>query len=187
MRPETHNGGVSEPSGATGAERDRPTVLVSFGTLYVIPHLITPIVQELLHLDVDIRVTLGPVLKEGDFEIRLPRAEFVGFTPLARLLPDADVVLTVGGAGTLLGALSEGIPLVMTPLGADQPHFASLAAAAGTGITFETGKADPSDVAEAVATVLREPAYRAAARRLAGEIAAMHSPSEVARQLIGRC
>lgn len=139
--------------------------------------------QELLHQDIDIRVTLGPRVKADDFEVDSPRVEFVGFTPLAELLPDADVVLTVGGAGTLLGALSAGIPLVMTPLGADQPHFSSRAAAAGAGIAFELGQANPGGVAEAVATVLREPNYREAARKVAAEIANMHSPNEVAERL----
>jgi UDP:flavonoid glycosyltransferase YjiC (YdhE family) len=184
LRPEAYNGGATASSGPATGKSGNPLVLVSFGTIFVVPEIITPIVRELLNHDVDVRVALGPVKTAADFGLDSDRVEFAGFTPLARMLKDVDVVLTVGGAGTVLGSLAHGIPLVMTPQGADQPIHAGRAAAAGAGIAFPLGECAPLPVGEAVATVLSEPGYRQAAQRIAAEIAGMPSADEVAERLI---
>jgi UDP:flavonoid glycosyltransferase YjiC (YdhE family) len=105
--------------------------------------------------------------------------EFVGFTPLVELLRDVDVVLTHGGAGTVLGTLAEGIPMVVVPQGADQPIHAERVAAAGAGIAIPQGDAAPEAVAETVRKVLAAPTYRGLAEKIAG----YDSPADVAEQL----
>ena len=200
LRPEAYTGGgaptsVSGPDAAADscdpdAGRARPRVLVSFGTMFVIPEIITPIARELLKQDTHVLITLGPNRTSEEFDLHSERVEFVEFTPLDRLLGDVDVVVTVGGAGTVLGALAHGVPLVMTPLGADQPLHAGRAQAAGAGIAFPLGECEPQRVAEAVSLVLRTPDYRQAARRVAAEISGMPSPAEVAAKLaaeLGAC
>jgi len=181
LRPEAYTGGAAVP--APSGSRDRPRVLVIFGTLFVIPEVITPIVQALLTRDLDIRVALGPMRTAEEFHVDSDRVEFVGFIPLAQLLSDVDAAVTVGGAGTILGALAHGLPMVLTPLAADQPLHAGRAAAAGAGITFPVGEFKPEDVAEAVANVLEMPDYKEAAQRVAAEIKAMASPTDVAAGL----
>jgi UDP:flavonoid glycosyltransferase YjiC (YdhE family) len=189
LRPEAYTGGtvpveaLGSPAAADSAGRSRPRMLLSFGTVFVVPEIMTPIARELLKQDVDIRLALGPTKTREDFDLDSDRVEFAGFTPLERLLHDVDAVITVGGAGTVLGALAHGLPLVMTPLNADQPLHAGRAAAAGAGITFGIGEAEPRAVADAVTTVLTEPSYRCAAQDLAAQIAAMPSPADVAAQL----
>ena len=189
MRPEAYTGATVpiadpvQPGSAAATERSRPRLLLSFGTIFVFPELMTPIARELLKQDVDIRLALGPAKTRADFDLDSDRVEFVGFTPLERLLHDVDAVITVGGAGTVLGSLAHGLPLVMTPLNADQPLHAGRAAAAGAGIAFGIGQAEPKAVAEAVTTVLTDPSYRTSAQRVAAEIAAMPSPAEVAEKL----
>jgi UDP:flavonoid glycosyltransferase YjiC (YdhE family) len=181
LRPEAYTGGAAVP--APGGERGRPRVLVNFGTLFVVPEVITPIVQALLTSDLDIRVTLGPTRNAEEFDVDSDRVEFVGFTPLAQLLSDVDAVVAAGGAGTILGTLAQGLPMVLTPLAADQPLHAGRAAAAGAAIAFPVGEFKPEQVADAVASVIEEPDYREAAQRIAAEIKAMASPAEVAAEL----
>lgn len=181
MRPEAYTGGTAVP--APGESRVRPRVLVNFGTIFVIPEVITPVVRALLTRDLDIRVTLGPMRNAEEFDVDSDRVEFVGFTPLAQLLSDVDAVVTVGGAGTILGALAHGLPMVLTPLAADQPLHAGRVAAAGAGIAFPVGEFKPDQVAEAVASILGTPGYKEAAQRIAAEIKAMASPAEVAAEL----
>lgn len=118
-----------------------------------------------------------------EFDIDSPRVELVGFTPLQRLLIDVDVVPAVGGAETVIGALAGGIPMVLTPMGADQPIHADRVGTAGAGIAFPLGRFEPEAVVEAVATVLRDATYAQAAKRIATEIAAMYPPKEVAEIL----
>jgi UDP:flavonoid glycosyltransferase YjiC (YdhE family) len=185
LRPQAHRTAGAPSSTRSGSPDGRPRVLVSFGTILVIPEVITPLVERLLAQDVDIRVTLGGAASATDFAVSSDRLEFVSFTPLEELLGDVDVVLSVGGAGTVLGSLAHGIPMVLTPLGADQPIHAGRVAAAGAGIAFPlgAGAADPAGVAKAVATVLATPTYRAAAQQISAEIQALPSPAEVSRHL----
>ena len=184
LRPEAFSAGPETRAGdAAGEPGDRTRVLVTFGTLFMETGFISSLLTELLARDYDLRVTLGLIGSEADFSVHDERIEYVGFTPLAQLLDDVNVVLTVGGAGTVLGALSRAVPMVLTPQGADQPLNAAQVAAAGAGITFPPGAVAPDAVAKAVEDVLARPDYRKAAREIAAEIRAMPSAEEVASVL----
>jgi UDP:flavonoid glycosyltransferase YjiC (YdhE family) len=100
------------------------------------------------------------------------------------LLSGIDAVVTHGGSGTVLGTLAAGLPMVLVPQGADQPQNAQRVAAGGAGIAFPLGEAAPHAVAQALARVLTEPRYRAAAQGIGEEIAATPSAPDVARMLI---
>jgi len=158
-------------------------VLVTFGTFFNAPQVVSPLVRQLSGLDVDIVVSLGLHPDPRQFEVDHSRVTFVPFTPLASLLPGTDAVLAHGGAGTTLGTLSRGIPLVITPQGADQFNQAERVAAVGAGIALQPGEATPEAVTEAVRTVLSEPSYREAAAAVAKDIASMPEPSRVAALL----
>lgn len=95
-----------------------------------------------------------------------PNVRFLGFTPMAHLLTDVAVVVAAGGAGTVLAAMSHGIPMVLLPKGAEKPQNAQRVSAAGAGITIT----DPAHAGDAVRTLLIDPSYRASAERIAGQI-----------------
>lgn len=114
------------------------------------------------------------------------------WVPQQRAFAAASAVVSHGGSGTAYGALAAGLPSVFFPLFADQPSNARTIAAAGAGIAVDTEDlrregmppaAEPADrarlaaladeVAEALATVLRDPAYPAAARRLGDQLNAL--------------
>jgi len=86
--------------------------------------------------------------------------------PQVDVFGHASVVVTHGGSGTTLGALSAGLPLVVVPLFADQPDNARRVEAVGAGVT-----ATPPGMREAIDAVLAEPKFARAAQRLAQEIA----------------
>ena len=97
---------------------------------------------------------------------------------------DVDVVVGHGGAGTTSAALSRGIPIVAVPLFADQGHNARQVAQAGAGVVVDARRID-TDLAPAVATVLGDPSFRAAAGRIAAENAALPSAAEVLGLMLG--
>lgn len=86
--------------------------------------------------------------------------------PMLELLPRLDAVVCHGGMGTVTEALSFGVPLVITPIRHDQPVLARQVAQAGAGIALPFDSTGPAELGAAVAAVLDEPGYRAAARRV---------------------
>ena len=180
LRPEAYRGSADA---TLPPASQRPRVLVTFGTWFNTPEKIGPVLRELSTLDVDIVVTLGLATEPTQYDVDPGRVTFVPFTALDTLLTGVDVVLTHGGAGTTLGSLARGIPMVITPAGADNFVNAAQVAAAGAGIALLPDQATPAATAEAVRTVLAEFRYREAAASVAKEIAAMPTPAEVAAEL----
>ena len=164
----------------------RPTVLVSFGTIYGRPAVLDPILRQLSALDIDLRVTLGRHGSISDYGVGPERVTFVKFKPLRELLAEVDLVVAHGGGGTTLGALADGIPLVLAPQGADQSRVSARVAATGAGIRVPPGPTAPRHVASAVGTVLADPQFRDNARTVAQHIAAMPAPTRVVEQLFPR-
>ncbi|MFC9439921.1 glycosyltransferase [Nocardia sp. NPDC057030] len=99
------------------------------------------------------------------------------FVPYSRLLPHVDVMITNGGYGGVQQALRHGIPLIVAGETADKPEVAARVAYTGAGINLDSASPSPSAVAAAVDRIVRDNSFRAAAGRLAAEMA-RHSPFE---------
>jgi UDP:flavonoid glycosyltransferase YjiC (YdhE family) len=80
------------------------------------------------------------------------------------------------GSGSVIGALAHGLPMVLTPIGADQPHNAARCDALGVARVLDAMRVTPDEVRDAVSSVLKNPAYRHAAKQLRAEIAALPGP-----------
>jgi UDP:flavonoid glycosyltransferase YjiC (YdhE family) len=100
------------------------------------------------------------------------------FIPQALVLPHCDAVVAHGGAGSIMGALAHGLPMVLIPMGADQPGNAARCAHLGVARVLDPVGATPDDVRAAVSAILAEPSVREAAGRLRDEIAALPDPAE---------
>ena len=61
----------------------------------------------------------------------------------ADVLPRCGLVVSHGGSGSLMGALEHGLPSVLTPLGADQPHNARRAAELGVATVLDAASVTP--------------------------------------------
>ncbi len=99
--------------------------------------------------------------------------------PAGVALAGARAVLCHAGAGTLLGALRHGLPVVCWTQGADQFHNARTCEAAGAGIEV----ADAGGAVSGPQAVLADERYRSAAQRLQDELTAMLAPAECASAL----
>ncbi|MFE6894645.1 glycosyltransferase [Streptomyces sp. NPDC057694] len=188
LRPEAHRGpdtpehvGTAAP-GAAPAAGSRPKALLSFGTHFAQPEVLRPLVKALAPT-VDVLATLALTATDENVGSDLDHVEVTRFAPLAELLDGIAVVVTHGGAGTTLGTLARGLPLVVVPQGADQFLQAAAVTSSGTGIAVLPPANDPEMVAKAVAEVLGNPEYRDNALRAAAQIAAMPSPREIADRL----
>jgi UDP:flavonoid glycosyltransferase YjiC (YdhE family) len=113
-------------------------------------------------------------------DIDQDRVRPVGFVPLAKLLPRADLVVTAGGSGTVLASLSRGLPMVIHPFFADQPWNAARLAYVGAAIVID----DVAEAGTAARRITEYPAYREAAKSVATELASLNSADTVLRRLM---
>ena len=86
-------------------------------------------------------------------------------------MPTCAAAISHGGLGTTLRALAHGVPLLLLPLGRDQAFNAARVVEYGAGIQLAPD-AGPAAVAGAVARLLDEPGFAAAAARAAARVAA---------------
>jgi UDP:flavonoid glycosyltransferase YjiC (YdhE family) len=105
------------------------------------------------------------------------------FVPYADLLPHCDAVLTHGGFGTTMMALRHGLPLVVMPLGSDQPWHAANAERLGHGRNITFGEATAADITAAVTAVLDDPSYRERATIVRRELDAMPTLADAAARI----
>jgi len=86
--------------------------------------------------------------------------------PQLALLRHVDAVVTHAGHNTVCESLAHGLPLVCAPIRDDQPVIAGQVQAAGAGLRVRFAHPSPDSIGGAVARVLGEPAFRAAAERI---------------------
>jgi len=89
----------------------------------------------------------------------------------ADVLPYCSAVITHGGHGTVMKALIAGVPLVVVPMGRDQPGNAARVIRVGAGVRVRKN-ASVSALRAAVARVTEDPRYRDGAQRMAARLAA---------------
>ncbi len=159
---------------------DRPLVYVTLGTVFNRDlEVFRAVIEGLRDEPVSVVVTVG---RQNDPSALGPQPANVAvhrYVPQATLLLRCQVAVIHGGAGTMLGALAAGLPLLCLPQGADQHFNADRVVAAGAGRKLLSGEVTADAVRESVAALLGEPGYRDAAGWIAAEIAAMPSPAAV--------
>ena len=115
-------------------------------------------------------VTLGPVLRKESFTVP-ENVVVVESAPHSEVFPEADLVITHAGHGTVMKALSHGLPLVCLPMGRDQNDNAIKIQHHGCGMAL-SAKAGPEKIRKAVLHILSEGAFRKAAAGFQKEIRA---------------
>jgi MGT family glycosyltransferase len=152
------------------ADGPEPLVVVSLSTSYQGQ---APLLQRLLdacaELPVRVVATTGPAVDPASIEAPA-NAQVVQFVPHDDLLPHASLVITHAGLGTVMTALSHGVPLLCVPMGRDQFFNAERVAQLGAGrvLAFD---ADTESIRSAVLGVLDDSGSRDGAKRMANVIA----------------
>jgi MGT family glycosyltransferase len=153
---------------------DRPFVYATLGTVFNVESgdLLARLADALGRLDADALLTIGPGIDPAELGDVAPNVRVAPFVPQRDVLGRCDAVVCHGGSGTLVAALSLGVPVVVLPMGADQPDNADRCEELGVGASLDPVTADAAEIARAVAAVLGDPGVRDAASRLADEAAA---------------
>lgn len=152
-------------------EGEEPLVLVatSTGRTRGSERLLHNVVEALAGLPVRALVTTGPAVAAPSSP--RPGVRVVAAAPHSRVLPEADLVVTHGGHGTVIKALASGRPCLVMPLGRDQPDNAARIVAHRAGMALRRS-ARPRRIAAAVTRLLEDRSYAQAAGELAIRIRA---------------
>ena len=158
--------------------RGLPLVWFTLGTIFnrESGDLFARVVAGLRERPFRVVVTVGRSIDLTVLGVQPANVRVERFVPLAALLPQCDAVVCHGGSGTVVGALAHGRPLVLLPMGADQPHNARRCEALGVGIALDAATAGSSAIAAAVSRVVEGPSYRGQAERLGVEARRLPGP-----------
>lgn len=164
------------------ASDTRPLVVVSFSTTFQ-NHaaVLQRTIDALAALPARVLVTLGGSIKQS--EIRAgPNCIVVESAPHDVVMRQASLVINHGGHGTVMRALVCRAPMLVIPHGRDQNDNAVRVTERGAGLSLMPS-ATADEIRTACARLLREPSFRAAAKRLGDLVAAEAEGSTLVREL----
>jgi UDP:flavonoid glycosyltransferase YjiC (YdhE family) len=168
------------PPSALEGRGGEPVVYLTLGTVFPVESgdLFQRVLAGLRDLEARVVVTVGRDLDPGELGPQPEHVRIERYVPQALLLPHCDLVVSHAGSGSVLGALAHGLPMLLLPIGADQPLNAARCQALGVARTLDALAATPAVIRDAAASLLAEPDPRRAASRIRDEIAVLPDPAE---------
>ena len=157
----------------------RPGVYVTLGTIFnnASGDLFERLLAGLADLDVDVVATVGRATDPADLGPQPAHVRVERFLPQGDVLSDVDLVVSHGGSGSLMATLAHGLPSLLLPLGADQPHNALRAVELGVAATLDAATVTPDQVGASARAVLADGAMRSRCVAVADELQALPSPA----------
>jgi MGT family glycosyltransferase len=167
------SGGETLPSWVTELP-DHPTVYATLGTFFTSrTSLYNAMLDGLKGEPINLIVTVGRQQDPARFGPQPSNVHVERYIPQSLLFSHCDLVVAHAGFGTVLGALSHGLPLVVLDVSADHPMHAARCAALGVGRVLDRDGITPETIREAVRAVLADPTYRRNAEELRDEMATL--------------
>jgi MGT family glycosyltransferase len=170
----------SPPGWLDELDPKRPTVYVTQGSTGS-PRLFEEAATALANTSYQVIMTTAGKLRNGRSFPENVRA--VDFAPGLRIMDRSDVVVCHGGNGTVNQAILTGCPIVGLPGHVDQSLNIARVQELGMGIELESGKGFGRRLSRALETVILDPSYREAARRMQRVAARFDGPVAAAALL----
>ena len=165
---------------------DQPWVHVSEGTIHSQrPFLLLAAAEGLADLPVQVIIATGTHRNPSELGLDnlAPNIHVLSWVPYEHLLPRTSVLVTTGGAGTVMAALQAGIPMLVSPTEWDKPENAKRIVESGAGLRLSPEKITPTRLREAVRKLLDEPSFRENAQRLGRRFQEFDGPKQAAQLL----
>jgi UDP:flavonoid glycosyltransferase YjiC (YdhE family) len=163
----------------------RPIVYFTLGTIFNLESgdLFERVLAGLSELPVSVVVTVGRELEPQALGAQPANVRVEHYVPQSLLLPHCELVVSHAGSGSVVGALAHGLPMVLLPIGADQPLNAARCQDLHVARVLDPFQATAAEVSKAASNVLSDPSYRRSAQRLKAEIDASPGPEHALRLL----
>jgi UDP:flavonoid glycosyltransferase YjiC (YdhE family) len=159
----------------------RPTAFLTLGTgshtslqTAIFEAFIKGLAEEPLNLIVAVGRNNDPTA----FGSLPPNVWIERYVPQTLVFPRCDVVICHAGSGSVMAALTHGLPLVLVPNSADQPQNAGRCAELEVARVLDWVTLDPMIARAAVRDVLSTSSYRQSAEKLRAEIEALPGPEQ---------
>jgi UDP:flavonoid glycosyltransferase YjiC (YdhE family) len=148
----------------------KPLVLVSLSSGFMDQAAtLSRLCKAVARLNVEAIVTTGDAIDPASLEAG-PNTRVTRFVPHDVLLPMTRLVVTHAGHGTVAAAASYGVPMLLLPMGRDQPMIAARAAELGLGAVADF-RASAADLAAAIERELADSARLASCRQFVTQLA----------------
>jgi UDP:flavonoid glycosyltransferase YjiC (YdhE family) len=164
------------------AQSDRPRALIACSSgAQGQGDLVQRVLDAVGTVEISAVATTGPNLDIAD--LRAPEnVHLLHSAPHDAVMKDVSLVVTQGGHGTVSRALINGLPQLILPNGRDQGDNAARVEAKGAGLQLPP-TASEVEIAAAVNRLIKEPQFRAAARRVGDAIMADIDASNLVREM----
>jgi MGT family glycosyltransferase len=165
---------TTKPDWFDAVSSDRPWVHVTEGTTFHRePFLIRAATEGLGGKPYEVVITTG---SGSDLDalrsmVSAPNVHIEPWLSYDDLLPRCKVVVTTGGAGTIMASLMAGVPLVVVPTHWDKRGNADRIAEANLGVRLNPEDCTPGHLADAVERVLTQPIFHQQAQAMAQKLA----------------
>jgi MGT family glycosyltransferase len=179
-------GDAAAPAWLADLPADQPWVHVTEGTAhYQEPVVLRAAARGLANVPLQVILTTGPQRDPATLDLGpiAPNVRVEQWVSHSDLLPRCSVLVTTGGAGTVLTSLQLGVPVIVVPTHWDKPDNAQRVVEAGVGLRLTPRRCTPRALRDAVERVVNEPSFRENARRIARIMADHPGPAGAAELL----
>jgi UDP:flavonoid glycosyltransferase YjiC (YdhE family) len=159
----------------------RPTVFMTLGTspqFNARRRIFRAFIEGLADEPINLIVAVGRNNDPTSFGPMPANARIERYIPQTLVFPRCDLLVCHAGSGSVMAALTHGLPLVLVPIAADQPQNARRCADLGLARVLDEAKLDPNIARTAVLEALSNTSYRHQAEKLRKEIEALPGPEE---------
>jgi UDP:flavonoid glycosyltransferase YjiC (YdhE family) len=156
---------------------DVPTVCATLGTyMNRSAEIFQAILDGLRNERLNVILTIGRDQDPAQFGPQPATVRIERYIPLSLLLPYCAAVVCQAGFSTTVTALAHGLPMVLIPLGADQPLVAQQMARLGVGPVLNATNRTPEAIRMAVQEMLMDQTSRGNAQRVRDAMMTLPGP-----------
>lgn len=166
------------------ADHAKPLVYLTFGTAFSNPEVLRTAITGLSGVDAEVLVATGPQVDPAVLTDVPGNVHVLPWVPQADLLAHADLVVHHGGAGTTVAAMTNAVPQLVLPQGADHFRNGEIVATTRLGDQLVGEQFTADAVQETARKLLDDADVREANAAIAAEIAAMPHPGDVVPKLV---
>ncbi len=177
------------PGWLTEVPQGKPLVYVSLGTVFNTRlSVFQKIIRALGQLDVFGLVATGPGCPPDLFSAVPSNVRIESYIPQTVLQAEPKtrpaLIISHGGVNTVLTALSDGIPLLCIPLGADQPDNAQRCVDVGAGLRLDRRLLTTARLKRAIHTLLSQGSFTRQAEQMQRTLRQHNGPEEAANLIL---